>query len=48
MELCNHKLAKAAKLCFRAQTRMNSKEKWWARSDSNTRPADYESDALTN
>ena len=24
------------------------REKWWARSDSNTRPADYESDALTN
>ncbi len=24
------------------------KEKWWAWTDSNCRPADYESDALTN
>lgn len=23
-------------------------EKWWARKDLNLRPADYESDALTN
>ena len=36
----------SASLTFVRKHEVN--EKWWARKDLNLRPADYESDALTN
>lgn len=38
---------KVAKLCCQEQEKLR-REKWWAQLDLNQRPADYESDALTN
>ena len=43
-----NKLSQFRHLNVETTTMWLQKMKWWARSDSNTRPADYESDALTN
>jgi hypothetical protein len=38
----------AARTLLAGRMRVNAYERWWARKDSNLRPMDYESTALTN